>query len=164
MILNENDTVYDLENNLPLNGILVFYPDNSCWNWLIWSELDREEYHYLDGKPHGVARSYYKNGKTRDITTYQNGVKHGLETRFKEDGNIYHQMMWDTGKLNGPYISYMPYRDKISSIISFEDGKLNGNYIDFFENGAIKNLYVFENDSLIYKTCFDKELFQVPCD
>ncbi len=66
---------------------------------------------YLDGKLHGVSRSWYASGKRMQERLYQNGRKEGI-----------HQGWWPNGKMKFQY--------------EFKNDEYEGSVKEWYENGV----------------------------
>ncbi len=92
---------------------------------------------YSSGKPSGLVRSYYKNGKIESISFYSNGQSNGVSKKFYENGTVAMETPTLNGKLNGT--SKMYYKSgKIESESSYKDGQPNGMTKLYYENGKLK--------------------------
>ncbi|AIB52171.1 MORN repeat-containing protein [Faustovirus] len=58
-----------------------------------YGRLIRES-RYHEGKLNGVVRKYYPDGKLLSTVGYTEGVKHGTETHFTQDGAITKSALW----------------------------------------------------------------------
>jgi len=79
---------------------------------------------YKAGKPEGIMREYYKNGKLWSITPYDNGVIAGVRKVYTENGDL---MLIDT----------------------IENGKENGIIKLYYKSGKVMAESLFTNDTAI---------------
>lgn len=68
--------------------------------------------YYSHGKYNGTVTEYLSSAKI--ITTYLNGIKHGLYQRVDNDGDIKDKGNYNNGLKTGPWIEY--YKDKGSYV------------------------------------------------
>ena len=96
------------------------------------------EYNLKDGKRHGIAKAYYKNGSVNISGNFSNGDASGKVIEFDLDGVKIGEWEMKNDLKNGKQIKYED--SKIKSIENFKDGIKVGEYIryTFDENGKLK--------------------------
>lgn len=95
----------------------------------------REEYEIKNGKRHGVARSFYENGKLKATGFYKNGLPDSTYVQYYENGNVKvegrfdkkgiedgeRRFYFETGELR--QIAYLNDKGKIIDYVTFnKDG------------------------------------------
>jgi antitoxin component YwqK of YwqJK toxin-antitoxin module len=100
--------------NLAKTGpVKLFYPDSSTI---------KAEGRAVDGKPDGLWRSYFQDGKIMSAVTYQDGMANGIAMFYFDDDK-------QTTRVE----------------VTFEDDKIVGIYREFYENGNRKAMLNFKN-------------------
>ena len=54
---------------------------------------------FVDGREHGAAQSFFKDGKLKTETLYDKGRKHGIERAWFDDGNLKIENLFEYGVL-----------------------------------------------------------------
>jgi len=86
-----------LLKNSPFSGVLVKY-----------EESIRLERNYLNGRLHGLQKSYFLNGQLSTITLYTNNVQNGRRIEYYECGSKKLNVNYSDGDLNGIYEEWCP--------------------------------------------------------
>jgi antitoxin component YwqK of YwqJK toxin-antitoxin module len=109
---------------------------------------------YSSGKPFGLVRSFYKNGKMESTSFYSNGQSNGISKKFYENGTVAMETSTLNGKLNGT--SRMYYKSgKIESESSYKDGQPNGMTKLYYENGKLKVETTSINGTVVTSKYYD---------
>jgi antitoxin component YwqK of YwqJK toxin-antitoxin module len=87
----------------------------------------------------------YQDGRKSRETEYLNGKKHGLEKTFFPDQQVQSQIEYKDGQINGLFTSWNRTGEKESAV--FKDGRTDGPWFYFSKDGTIKN----GKDTLISK-------------
>jgi uncharacterized protein len=82
----------------------------------------KSEGRVLDGKPDGLWRSYFQDGKIMSTVTYKDGMANGLAM-------FYFDADKQTTRVE----------------LTFEDDKIVGTYREFYENGNRKAMLIFKD-------------------
>ena len=121
--------------------------------------------------PHGTTKAFYKDGSLRGVTSYKDGIQHGLHQEYFElidgvsalevegqykdggkdgiwkvyyvSGKLQEEQVWKGGKKNGFFKAFA------------KDGKTllaEGNYINDLQHGPQKSWH--ENGQIAYETTF----------
>lgn len=61
-------------------------------------ELERD-FHFKDGKEHGIFRMYYTGGQIYIEEAFYLGQPHGMFKRWYRDGRLAHEKVYEMGKL-----------------------------------------------------------------
>ena len=77
-------------DNCPFSGVLVKYVDSI-----------KQEKNYVQGKLHGLQKSYFKNGELSTITLYTNGNQNGRRIEYYECGSKKLNANYTQGDLDG---------------------------------------------------------------
>lgn len=64
------------------------------------------EENYIDGKLHGVYKTFYLTGEPTEISFYKDGLKDGNYKKYSIKGFLYQDFNYKRGKLNGMAIYY----------------------------------------------------------
>lgn len=64
------------------------------------------EFNYINGKPEGIAKVYWENGKLSKQGTYKNGKRNGLWKGYDLKGNLSSEFNYKDGKADGTCIIY----------------------------------------------------------
>lgn len=103
-----------------------------------------------DHKCNGLDSGWYENGQLKYVKNFKNGKENGMSLKFYSSGNIMEIYNSKDTKLEGKRETYYA-NGGIKSKQEFKDGKLNGKITDYFPSGRIRrSLY-------LYNSC-------IPCD
>lgn len=69
---------------------------------------------YVNGRVHGLARSWYENGQLQCETPYVNGRIHGLARSWHENGQLLFEVLWVKGIERPDLI-----KDRLSQVVLF---------------------------------------------
>lgn len=64
---------------------------------------------YDSGFKHGTWKTWYNNGKIREIVNYDTDNYHGLRADYHDDGYLDCQIYYEHGKRHGEHIEYHPH-------------------------------------------------------
>ncbi|MGP8215648.1 MAG: toxin-antitoxin system YwqK family antitoxin [Bacteroidia bacterium] len=99
---------------------------------------------YKSGKPFGIVREYYKNGKMKSETPYKDGKINGTIKGYYDTGILEYEKKINNDKKNG--IQKMYYE---SGKLHFEYPYSNDTLVDtvkeYYENGRLKNTSPMED-------------------
>lgn len=90
---------------------------------------------YINGKPTGVHRTYYKSGNIYESVSYQNGVKHGLKEIYFNNGNLFQMESFSNGMLHGA--SKIFRNSQLDEVIHYYEDVKHGEYIEY-DDGKIQ--------------------------
>lgn len=133
----------------------------------------RYEGSFVDDKPVGEFRYYYKDGKLKAVTLYtskgdsaqttsyhKNGKKMAEGVYYKQqkegkwlyysdiDGALISEENYDNGQLHGQLITFYPETGAPAEIIEYVSGKREGALLKYFPEGSIMTEGTYVNDSL----------------
>lgn len=133
------DTVSSQDKNLRVeNGIYFF--KNKPFSGFILRLYDNQKTQYvgsfLQGKQHGISRSFYESGKPKDERSYQDNMAYGRHIGFWENGKMQFDFFYLYEKSHGKqrqwYVSGQPYLE-----LNYEDDKEVGMQKAWRENGKL---------------------------
>lgn len=130
-------TSTDFSNNLkpkddwiykPIDGKAERYCNGQKCNGEIIDTLDNDKIihkaFYVDGKPQGLATTFFSNGQVKSIGNYENGIKIGIWNYYFENGNIESEIIYNLN-LKEPQ-----------------------KWIDYYENGMIESKFEYNNQGI----------------
>lgn len=82
---------------------------------------------YLNGKLHGVVKTFYSNGELTEVLQYKNGVLHGKAKRYSSEKILLEELTYENGKLNGSATFYNTKGELIMSG-NYKDNEKVGNW------------------------------------
>ena len=94
-----------------------------------------EEGYYVDNKKEGKWVFYFRNGKTKHILFYQNGIPDGKATFFYKNGTVRETGTWRNNRWVGEYKQYYENGNPKNHFTYDNRGVKNGKQIYFHENG-----------------------------
>lgn len=135
----EKESVFDSENGLKK----VFNKEGNL----------EAEYFLKNGELHGVAKTYYPNGKIEVISNFTNGKRSGKVSEFDENGNLDREYMALEDKFEGLYEKFY-YKDDTLVL------KETGRYINNKKNGTWQLLRVIgkQQKTITFENYFNGEL------
>lgn len=96
------------------------------------------------GIPHGLAITYFSNGKIRKKIPMRNGRIHGKQIVYREDGTLLEEVWYKKGIYHGPQKAY--YRNgNLKKIIHFKNEEFHGKAKSYYENGNVKRSFTIHN-------------------
>jgi len=107
--------------------------------WHIFREdgsLESMEF-YANGVINGPYAEYYPNGQASLISAFLNGKQHGVSKSYYENGTLKEEVTHKDGVKTGKMTQYFP-NGKASLIAMFANDEPSGAYTDFYENGNKK--------------------------
>lgn len=123
---------------------------------ITYSDLNKEEYEYLNGIIKGEGKGFYWNGEER--CKYKNSKKEGPATFYFDNGDK-EEFIYINGKMQGAATIYSKNGKKIE--FSYVDNIKNGPYTFYASNGNIeKGNYIngkLEGPTVYYYDNGDKE-------
>lgn len=117
----------------------------------------------LDGKRHGLYRSWYDNGQLRHECNYVNSERHRTERCWHENGKLELEHTYLNGKKEGLH-RYWHSNGKLWEECNYIDDNKHGFYRLWYEDGKLYAEYLYINgirSSWIYK--FFYKLFERIC-
>lgn len=99
-----------------------------------------------EGAKHGSYTSYYEDGTSYEISTYNNGKFTGIRKLHYPDGSLEIEEMYnENGELNGSYATY--YKNgQIMVKKTYKNNILEGEVTVYYENGQLKEKVLFTNN------------------
>jgi len=124
--------------------------------------------HKKNNKMHGLRIHYYENGEPEREVNYVDGIQHGKNTYYDENGIINKVTYWQHGewtkaefydehgnKLNGTRESLSQYGDKI--VICAKNGILHGEKLRYYKTGQLYVKSIYDNGTLMEKWKYDEK-------
>lgn len=105
-----------IKENAPKNGPFIVYFKNGYEYWSATTDINesetkqvRWEMYFKDGKrADGNSYGYYINGMIKQIISWKDGVKNGVNVRFYPNGHLSDQEYFVNGKLHGHRFHFNP--------------------------------------------------------
>ena len=98
-----------------------------------------------DGKPEGLAISWYENGQKSVEVTYKDGKMNGGYTRWRENGQKEEEGTYKDGKFYGLWTNWHENGQKEEEG-TYKDGKIHGLWTNWHENGQKRAEYMWKDD------------------
>lgn len=121
-----NDTIYDSNNVVNVNGVVSFKRDMTKVTGIVHgfhsNGNQKEAYVVTNGKLNGFSNSWNEEGQQRYEGHYVNGEKDGLWKFWWPNGQLKVESNYENGMLNGVKKSWDRYGELIS-----EDFWINNN-------------------------------------
>ncbi len=92
----------------------------------------------------GTVKNFYENGELQIETSYQNGVKEGVQKSYYKDGNVWIVSVYQNGLKTGIEKYYRP-NGVVYGETSYQNGKKEGFQRWYFENGSLKKEKKFKD-------------------
>jgi len=138
---------YDKAGKKPFTGrIFATYPTSER----------KSETNYLDGRQHGLATHWYRNGKRQSQFLYANGQLHGKGAYWYEDGQLQYQASSQLGVLHGRVDDWWP-NGKPGSEEHYQAGRKHGLWKSWWPNGKRAEEKLWQNGVLVRTTQWDKD-------
>ncbi len=97
----------------------------------------KAEVNYEEGVRQGAASDYYESGKLRMEMNYVDGKKQDLARFFYEDGKLFQETIYKAGKPEGKRTQYHT-NGKVKAEVVFKDGHPTKNMKEFDEKGNLR--------------------------
>lgn len=146
-----------------VHGIYIEY--NSDGDTLKFQE-------FADNLPNGLKKEYYLESKVKKISNYQNGLLHGCQIRFAENGNKELAIAYYEGKKDGSWTYYFDDQkiarseewekgekegafktfnnmDKLISEQYFKKGVPTGIHKEYYQDGREKQVKIFSKKGIL---------------
>jgi antitoxin component YwqK of YwqJK toxin-antitoxin module len=101
------------------------------------------EGNFLEGMAHGEETWWFENGNKNSLVTYQRGERHGPHLVWYENGQLQVDVCYNTGKRDGRHAVYYE-SGQVRSEAYFANDKLEGTYTTWFEDGSNRSERVFK--------------------
>ncbi len=98
---------------------------------------------FVNGLLHG-QQIIYGHGIPFHIIEFQNGLRHGIESKYENTGQLTARLQWKDDKKNGNYNEYHS-NGQLRIIAQFQNDLLNGTMIEFDETGKQIGKYIYLN-------------------
>mgnify|MGYP000098582709 FL=1 len=85
---------------------------------------------------HGGSKSWYSNGKMREILPNERGYQHGQQIQWYPDGSLKRIWHWHKGRMHGRWMEW--YENGVTSFQGhYRHGKKHGKWWEWYENGRM---------------------------
>ena len=99
------------------------------------------EFH--EGLAHGEEVWFFENGNKNSLVTYLHGDRHGPHLVWYESGQLQIDVCYTHGHRDGTHAVFYEGGQKRSEA-AFKDDQLNGAYTTWFEDGSTRSERIFE--------------------
>jgi antitoxin component YwqK of YwqJK toxin-antitoxin module len=107
-----------------------------------------KEVPWLNGKMHGVVKTFHPNGNVSSETEYVNGLAHGKMRSLSLDGKLRREGTMKDGKRHGTVTEYWDTTGKPERAIPYEAGKVTGVVKEYYAGGQLKREVTFRDDAM----------------
>ena len=85
---------------------------------------------------HCGSKSWYSNGKMREIIPNEKGYQHGQQIHWYPDGSLRRIWHWHEGRMHGRWMEW--YENGVTSFQGhYRHGKKHGKWWEWYENGRM---------------------------
>jgi len=95
---------------------------------------------YKNGLKNGLAKKFYKNGKTQFDIIYKNGLKEGLTKWYYETGKLYRETTYHDDEVEGIQRKYYE-NGKLMAEIPYKNGEVIPGLKEYTKSGKLKEIY-----------------------
>jgi antitoxin component YwqK of YwqJK toxin-antitoxin module len=99
-----------------------------------------------NNKYNGLVKKFYDTGALRLEESYVNAKRNGWSKMYRKDGKLQTEILYNDDKYNGPFNTYFP-DGKPHKLFNFLFGEKHGEMKVFYENGQLKYVSYYKNDS-----------------
>lgn len=96
------------------------------------------------GKPEGITKDYYENGKLKTEWMCEDGNLSGITKLYYENGELEKSSNYERNVRQGVTYGYFD-SGALKSACNYKDGKLDGMHKIFYEDGLIKEFTVYRD-------------------
>jgi antitoxin component YwqK of YwqJK toxin-antitoxin module len=139
--------IYSRDTNLVLINGVYFYkriPFSGHVREFYDSKIMKADNSYLNGKLHGISRTYYGTGQLRDSRCYKENLAYGRHYGYWDNGNMKFDFLYRNDKMEGVqkqwYQSGRPY-----TALTFQNDTESGMQKAWRENGKLYINYEVKN-------------------
>ncbi len=118
---------------------------------------------YRDGVKHGEQKYFFDNGNMKSITLFKKGKKHGIDKEYYESGFIKEEKEYDEGLLDG-FVRKFFESGKLKEECFFEKDVKDGRCRTFYEKGGLKTDVVYEKGNKVSSYCISEKGYRNFCD
>lgn len=134
-ILNTDTLVFYKASMEPVNGIVYdLFEDGKT----------KYQYSYLNGKKHGLSKSWYANEQLEQEVNYLNGKRKGYEKWWYETGQLKKKALWENDELIELFIWYNNGQPEV--IGPRKDKFGNEKTTFYFPNGLLQDECHYKNE------------------
>lgn len=120
---------------------------------------------------HGIQTQFYESGNLKYMISYYNDYPNGTEVGFYENGNI--KAIYDWGTVEESIRMKSFIKNELDKTKNLDYDKITGELIgdtivflprkgqciEYFENGCVKRVFVYENGICSYVLLYDENEF-----
>lgn len=101
---------------------------------------------YLGKQKEGSWKYYsYYSKKLSYVEKYMDGLKHGLASKYYEDGKLSQELEWHKDVRNGKWKIWFP-GGQLKLDTNFKGGKLHGSFTNYYPDGSVEITGNYVND------------------
>lgn len=139
---------YSNLGNLHSEGLIKNNLKQGKWNYYYEDGLStKERAEYKNGKLNGVHEEFWRNGNSKSLSNWKNGLEFGEGRIYHENGNIYENHFIKNGKIHGRIEQYYPNGAKRFWANSWL-GIVKDTSKYFYETGILQNLKLVTIDTI----------------
>lgn len=97
----------------------------------------------------------YKVKAIQQQLSYKNGVFHGINKVWNEDGNLYSYSKYKNGKRHGVYKLYYPNSIQMCHEYHYKNGEYNGICNEWYPNGNLRQKGIYKNGKLLQRITYN---------
>jgi antitoxin component YwqK of YwqJK toxin-antitoxin module len=105
------------------------------------------EWTYKKGKPEGLSKTYFENGRLNEVCPYKDGKKNGLLRRYREYGILIGEYHYKNGMLDGLSTEY-DENEQLQWKAFYKNGVPDGLWNSYYENGRLKEESTYRDGKL----------------
>jgi antitoxin component YwqK of YwqJK toxin-antitoxin module len=94
------------------------------------------ESNYVNGKLHGVTKTYYESGALESTETMQNGIFEGPYQKFYENGKVSNEGQYANNEMSGVWKRYFESGELMEEV-NFAKNEENGPFRFYHKNGKL---------------------------
>ncbi len=92
---------------------------------------------FINGRLDGKRSMYFENQQLKLVRHYRNGIEHGWEEEFYQDGTLKQHGSFIDGKEDGKWEMYYP-NGQLKQLSFFDKGKLINESTSYYSTGMVK--------------------------
>ncbi len=113
-----------------------------------WKNVIFKRLNFINGLLHG-QQIVYSHGIPIHVIDFDNGRRHGIESKYDFAGQLIARLQWKDDKKNGNYNEYHS-NGQLRLIAQFQNDVLNGTMIEFDETGKQIAKIIYLNGEKIF--------------
>jgi len=142
-IKHENGLFYFKYDNSLVSGRVKSYKNEIFLNFEIREHLRKEsDKYFLHGKKSDYSQEFnesnYYSGRLSSEGNYVDGKKHGLYRTWHSNGNLAYECFYKDNELHGEAKTWYE-KGNLESICNYKENKLFGTHKQWYENGHLES-------------------------